>query len=124
MERDWLVLVLAASVTLNLGNSWLCKELILVSATLYFCVLPAYTPAILYLRYTPNAGGSLFIVWWYASITIFQLITGATLFFHYANLQSELNRRDRESHLKEDQQPFVQQVNQLTAQPCGHLLVD
>ena len=124
VERDWLVLVLAASVTLNLGNSWLCKELLLISATLYFCILPAYTPAILYLRYSPSAGGSLFFVWWYASITIFQLITGATLFYHYANLKSELDRRERELNLKEDQHLFVQKANLLTAQPCGHLLTD
>ncbi len=61
VERDWLVLVLAASVTLNL---------------------------------------------------------------HYANLKSELDRRERELNLKEDQHLFVQEANLLTAQPCGHLLTD
>ena len=70
MIRDWLFICYAGSISSLLGALWLSKDLIMVGGAIQFTVLPWFTAAIIYLRYSKNSTATLFDVWWYFSVTV------------------------------------------------------
>lgn len=70
MEKTYMAFCFLGSLSLTFGAHWLCIEMLMLSCMLFFCILPAWTPAILYLRYN-TSGSTKFETWWYFSLTVF-----------------------------------------------------
>lgn len=120
MERTWMVFAFIGSLSLTLGTHWLHKKLLLFAMVLFFCVLPAWTPAILFLRYNAP-DGSKFTTWWYFALTVLQFSTGVMLVYLYAYYNREMRDREREYELKQVLKVFPPLHDwQCTVQPCGH----
>jgi uncharacterized membrane protein len=99
MERTWMAFCFIGSLSVTFGSHWLHKELLMLAGALFFCILPAWTPAILYMRYN-SPDGTKFQTWWYFALTAVQFWTGILIVYLYARYTSEMKHREQEEELR------------------------
>ena len=104
---------------------WLYKDMILAAFTVQMVFLPAWTAAMLYLRYNrPN--NNVFTTWWDACVVVFQFTVGLAGMYLYAWLKYELELRGREEEIKLEQgkMKFPRDTPAVKAYPCMCVLWD
>lgn len=122
MMRDWLAACFAGSLCLFFGTMWLYKEMIMVGSAINVVILPPWTCAYLYNRYN-LPGSTLFTTWWYFCVLMVQFFGGLMAMYLYAYLKVDLEARERESCIKQEQGPIALDCTSIKAQPCGCTLI-
>ena len=125
MIRDWLAFCMIGSLCFFFGTLWLCKEMLMGAITINFVLLPAWTSAILYLRYNykdlnGKPSGNKFFTWWYFAVVTWQFFGGLATIYLYAWLKTDLEARNREENVKLEQGKieFPRECFSIVAYPC------
>lgn len=125
MWRDWLAACFAGSLCMFFGALWLYKEMALLGFVIQMVFLPAWTVAILYVRYN-QLGNNRFTTWWYAAICLYQFFTGFACLYLYSWVKVDMEAREREEEIKLEQgkMVFPRDCASIVAYPCNCKLWD